>query len=155
MFLPRKFQQFGCPTLTLNHNKIRFVVHVKYLVVYLSSTLNDDDGIARQIRYIYCCTNMLKYRSYRCSRIIKKNNLFRSYCTLFYSSQLWPELGTCYLRSSGAAAIWQKSSDAAACRYLNKKVAPLQLLTKKTAAAAATLEKYLIKKTMASKYGTQ
>ena len=31
---------------------------------------------------------MLKYRFYRCSRIVK-NNLFRSYCTSFYSSQLW------------------------------------------------------------------
>ena len=36
MFLPRKFQQFCCPTLTLNHNKIRFVNYVKYLGVYLS-----------------------------------------------------------------------------------------------------------------------
>ena len=84
MFLPRKFQLFGCPTPTLNHNKIRFVNSVKYLGVYLSklSTLNDDD-IARQVR---CCANMLKYRFYRCSRIVK--NLFRSYCTSFYSSQM-------------------------------------------------------------------
>ena len=88
MFLPRKFQLFGCPTLILNHNKIRFVNSVKYLGVYLSSTLNDDDDIARQVRYIYCCANMLKYRFYQCSRIVK-NNLFRSYCTSFYSSQLW------------------------------------------------------------------
>ena len=36
MFLPRKFQLFGCPTLTLNHNKISFVNSVKYLGVYLS-----------------------------------------------------------------------------------------------------------------------
>ena len=88
MFLPRKFQLFGCPTLILNHNKIRFVNSVKYFGVYLSSTLNDDDDIARQVRYMYCCANMLKYRFYRCSRIVK-NNLFRSYCTSFYSSQLW------------------------------------------------------------------
>ena len=88
MFLPSKFQLFGCPTLTLNHNKIRFVNSVKYLVVYLSSTLNDDDDIAKQVRYIYCCANMLKYQFYRCFRIVK-NNSFRSYCTSFYSSQLW------------------------------------------------------------------
>ena len=37
MFLPRKFQLFGCPILTLNHNKIRFVNSVKYLGVYLST----------------------------------------------------------------------------------------------------------------------
>ena len=30
MFLPRKFQLFGCPTLILNHNKIRFVNSVKF-----------------------------------------------------------------------------------------------------------------------------
>ena len=39
MFLPRKFQLFSCPTLTLKHKKIRFVNSVKYLGVYLSSTL--------------------------------------------------------------------------------------------------------------------
>ena len=49
----------------------------------------------------------------------------------------------------------KKSSGAAACRYLNKKVAPLPLLAYKTAAAAATLEKYVAKRTMAFKYGTQ
>ena len=52
MFLPRKFQLFGSPTLTLNHYKISFVNFVKYLGVYLSSTLNDDEGIARQVRYM-------------------------------------------------------------------------------------------------------
>ena len=83
MFLPHKFQLFGRPTLTLNHNKIsRFLNSVKYLGVYLSSTLNDDDDIARQVRYMYCCANMLKYRFYRCSRIVK-NNLFRFYCRYF------------------------------------------------------------------------
>ena len=49
-------------------------------------------------------------------------------------------MGTRYLKSSGAAAIWQKSSCAAAYRYTNKKVAPLPLLACKTAAAAATLQ---------------
>ena len=49
----------------------------------------------------------------------------------------------------------KKSSGAAACSYLNQKVAPMSLLAYKTAAAAATLEKYLAKRTMAFKYGTQ
>ena len=35
------------------------------------------------------------------------------------------ELGTRYFESSGAAAIWQKSSDVAAYRYLNEKVVAL------------------------------
>ena len=61
MFLPCKFQLFGCPILTLIHNKIRFVNFVKYLGVCFSSTLNDDDDIARQVRYMYCCANMSKY----------------------------------------------------------------------------------------------
>ena len=30
--------------------------------VYWSSTLNDDHDIARQVRYSYCCANILKYR---------------------------------------------------------------------------------------------
>ena len=86
-FLPRKFQLSDVPTLTLNHNQIRFVDSVKYLGIILSSTLNDDDDIARQVR-LYCCANMLKYRFFRCYRVVK-NHLFRSYCTSFYSSQLW------------------------------------------------------------------
>ena len=77
VFLPPKFQLFGCPALTLNQTKIRFVDSVKYIWVYLSSTLNDDDDIAKKVRYMYCCANMLKYRFYRGSRIVK-NNLFRS-----------------------------------------------------------------------------
>ena len=51
-FLPRKFQLSGVPTLTLNHNQIRFVDSVKYLGIYLSSTLIDDNDIARQVRHI-------------------------------------------------------------------------------------------------------
>ena len=87
-FLPRKFQLSGVPTLTLNHNQIRFVDSVKYLGINLRSTLNDDDDIARQVRYVYWCANMLKYRFFRCSWVVK-NHFFRSYCTSFYSSQLW------------------------------------------------------------------
>ena len=74
-FLSRKFQLSGVPTLTLNHNQIRFVDSVKYSGIYLSSALNDDDDIARQVRYIYSCANMLKYRFFRCSRVVK-NHLF-------------------------------------------------------------------------------
>ena len=51
MFSPRKFQLFGSPTLTVNHNKIRFVDSVKYFGVY---------DIARQVRYRYCWVNKLK-----------------------------------------------------------------------------------------------
>ena len=72
---------------------------------------------------------------------------------LYY--QLFAERGTRYLKSNGAAAIWQKSSGASAIRYLNQKVAPLPLLAYKTTAAAATLENYLAKRTMTFKYGTQ
>ena len=77
MFLPHKFQLFGCPTLTLSHNKTRFVDSVKYLGVYLRSTLTDGDDIARLVRYTFCCASMLKYRFYRCFRIVK-SKLFRS-----------------------------------------------------------------------------
>ena len=88
VFLPPKFQRFDFPTLTLNHNKIRLVGYATYLGVYLRRKLNDNDDIGRQVRCMYCCANMLKHQFYRCSRIAK-NNLFRSYCTSFYSSQLW------------------------------------------------------------------
>ena len=64
-FLSREFQLSGVPTLTFNHNQIRFVDYVKYLSINLSRpsrpTLNDDNDIARQIRYVYCYANMLKY----------------------------------------------------------------------------------------------
>ena len=48
----------------------------------------------------------------------------------------------------------KKSNGAAAYHYLNIKVAPLQLLEYKTEAAAATLKKLIVKRTMAFNYGT-
>ena len=39
--LPPKFQLFGVPTLTFYHNQIIFVDSVRYLGIYLSSTLNE------------------------------------------------------------------------------------------------------------------
>ena len=65
------------------------------------------------------------------------------------------ELGTRYLKSSAAVGIWQKKQRRCRFSLLNKKVAPLTLLAYKTAATAATLEKYLAKKTMAFKYGIE
>ena len=58
-----------------------------------------------------------------------------------------PELGTRYMKSSGAAAaaIWQKKQRRCRLSLLKKKVAPLPLLACKTAAAAVCRCRYFKK----------
>ena len=67
---------------------IRFVKTVKYLGVYLDSSLADENDINRQVRSLYCTANKLKQNFIRCSSSVK-NILFRSYCMTFYASQVW------------------------------------------------------------------
>ena len=40
----------------------------------------DDEDIARQVRYMYCCANMLKHRFYRSSRINVSSNFLCCLC---------------------------------------------------------------------------
>ena len=61
---------------------------MRYLGHYISPNLNDNRDIQRQYQYLYGQANMLTRRFHRCTEEVKIK-LFRTYCTSFYTSQLW------------------------------------------------------------------
>ncbi len=50
--------------------------------------MSDDDGMYKQRRKLYAQANMLVRKFYMCSDQVQIN-LFRAYCTSFYTAPLW------------------------------------------------------------------
>ena len=94
-FLPKSFHLTNVPVVRLCNETLNFCKKVKYLGVYLTNALTDDDDINRQVRSLYCSANQLKSAFSRCL-FDAKNLLFKSYFTNFYGSHLWSN----YLKSS-------------------------------------------------------
>ena len=94
-FLPKSFHLTNVPVVRLCNETLNFSKKVKYLGVYLTNALTDDDDINRQVRSLYCSANQLKSAFSHCWFDVK-NLLFKSYCTNFYGSHLWSN----YLKSS-------------------------------------------------------
>ena len=112
--------------------------------IKLGTALRQSDVMLKQLLNEPCffCTSMSSFeKGPGTGGKIRSFNFCSSSSTYLFQ----PELGTRYLKTSGAAAIWQNSSGAAAYRYSNKKVAPLPLLACKTAAAAACRCRYFKK----------
>lgn len=76
------------PDVHLNGRKLKWISEHKYLGVHISEHFKDDSDIKRQLKYIYSKGNMLirKFRS--CSDHVKAQ-LFKSFCTNLYCSELW------------------------------------------------------------------
>ena len=72
----------------INGNTIDHKSHMRYLGHYICPNLNDNRDIQRQYQYLYGKANMLTRRFHMCTDEVKVK-LFRSYCTSFYTSQLW------------------------------------------------------------------
>ena len=87
LFLLKYLSLSNVPKVFLCNNVLKFKNNVKYLGVFLSNNLKDDDDICRQVRYLYGKSYQLKATFLKCSRIIK-NILFNYHCTLFYASHL-------------------------------------------------------------------
>ena len=51
-FLPKSFHLTNVPVVRLCNETLNFSKKVKYLGVYLTNALTDDDGINRQVRSI-------------------------------------------------------------------------------------------------------
>ena len=94
-FFPKSFPLTNVPVVRLCNETLNLSKKVKYLGVYLTNALTDDDDINRQVRSLYCSANQLKSAFSHCSFDVK-NLLFKSYCTNFYGSHLWSN----YLKSS-------------------------------------------------------
>ena len=81
-FLPKSFHLTNVPVVRLCNKTLNFSKKVKYLGVYLTNALTDDDDINRQVRSLYCSENQLKSAFSHCSFDVK-NLLFKLCCTNF------------------------------------------------------------------------
>ena len=86
--LPKDLRTPNVPLMSLNNKDLSWVDEHKYLGVFLTSDKCDNRDILRQLRSIYARGNMLVRRFGKCSEDIKIQ-LFRSYCSNQYCSQLW------------------------------------------------------------------
>ena len=84
-FPPKSFHLTNVPVVRLCNETLNFSKKVKYLGVYLTTSLMDDVDISRQVRSLYCFANRLKSAFSQCSSDVE-NLLFKSYCTNFYDS---------------------------------------------------------------------
>lgn len=76
------------PKLLLNGKDLVLVDSVRYLGHILTSSMSDVRDIDRQIRSIYCRSNILIKKFYRCSDLMKCI-LFKTFCSNFYCCALW------------------------------------------------------------------
>ena len=76
------------PDIYLNENRLKLVDRVKYLGHIITCSLNDDLDIDRQIRSLYCRSNMLVKKFNICTDYIKCF-LFKAFCSNMYCCSLW------------------------------------------------------------------
>ena len=84
---PTRFQ-LKCPDVYINHNKLDYVVKVKYLGVVIYDDMKDDEDMLRHLRSFYARSNSILRKFHNCSVDVKLY-LFHAYCCTIYCSQLW------------------------------------------------------------------
>ena len=84
---PSRFQ-LKCPDVYINHNKLDYVVKVKYLGVIICDDMKDDEDMLRHLRSFYARSNSILRKFHNCSVDVKLY-LFHAYCCTIYCSQLW------------------------------------------------------------------
>ena len=81
-------QNTNLPVFKMNEENIEVVKKYTYLGHILCDTWSDDLDIFRQRNKIFAQGNSLLRKFYMCT--IEVNiTLFRSYCSYFYTAQLW------------------------------------------------------------------
>ena len=86
--LPKDLRSSNVPTMYLMGKELRYTEEHKYLGIFITNDKCDHRDILRQLRSIYAKGNMLVRKFGKCSEEVKLQ-LFRSYCTNLYCSQLW------------------------------------------------------------------
>jgi hypothetical protein len=76
------------PNIILNGNSLQWLKNHQYLGVFINEYFNDDTDIKRQMKYIYAKGNMLIRKFRHCSMDVKVQ-LFKTYLSNLYCSQLW------------------------------------------------------------------
>ena len=87
---PTRFQ-LKCPDVYIDHNKLDYVVKVKYLGVVICDDMKDDEDMLRHLRSFYARSNSILRKFHNCSVDVKLY-LFHAYCCTIYCSQLWVNL---------------------------------------------------------------
>ncbi len=87
VYMP-KYLKFKAPRLVMNDVCINYEVSAKYLGCYMTDDMSDNLDLQRQLRSIYSRGNMLLRKFSHCSYDVKIQ-LFNTYCTSLYCSQLW------------------------------------------------------------------
>lgn len=90
-------QKQNFPSFFLSNSSLDVVCKVRYLGHIITDDLCDDDDIQRQCRKLYAQANMLARRFHMCTDDVKVN-LFRAYCTPFYTAHLWCKYHTAKLK---------------------------------------------------------
>jgi len=98
------------PYITMGARILKYVTIFKYLGCIISDTLADDLYIKRTVRGIYIRSNMLIRKFSHCNFLVKQQ-LFQSYCTNLYCTQLWYEFSVSSIKKVRVA--FNNS-----CRYL-------------------------------------
>jgi len=84
----KQWKQLYIPECYLDGNALKQTSTHKYLGVFLSEHLNDTFDVLRQRKSIFARGNVLISRFKHCSDDVKAQ-LFKSYCSTLYCSQLW------------------------------------------------------------------
>ena len=87
-FKPNFMHNINLPKFRINNEIIEIVHNYTYLGHILCDDSSDDLDILRQRRKIFAQGNSIMRKFYMCS-IDVKLTLFRSYCSSFYTAQLW------------------------------------------------------------------
>ena len=87
-FKPAYMQNAIMPNFKINDEIIQVFNKYTYLGHIITDTLSDDLDIYRQRKKIFSQGNSLLRKFFMCT-IEVKSTLFRSYCSSFYTAQLW------------------------------------------------------------------
>ena len=87
-FKPSFMLNINFPSFKINNESINTVDKYTYLGHIICNDSSDDMDILRQRRKIYAQGNSIMRKFYMCSDDVKVT-LFRSYCSSFYTAQLW------------------------------------------------------------------
>ena len=87
-FKPDFLKNTNFPNFKINNENINIVSNYTYLGHIICNDSSDDLDILRQRRKIFAQGNSIMRKFYMCSLDVKLT-LFRSYCSSFYTSQLW------------------------------------------------------------------
>jgi len=67
------YKQPGPSNVFLNGVRVQFFDQVKYLGVWINTSLKDDDDIQRQVKSLYCAANELRGTFDQCYAAVKKH----------------------------------------------------------------------------------